>query len=225
MTNTCAVPIRVYSVNFAYPGSPTAILMKDPQSDQFLTKNQPEWVTGDPPVPAAYVQGTQPTIQVVFTQNEGGSGGSLTIGARAVKGEIGITEQTVDITFNQTALTNPFEFKFEAALPKEIGKHEISWEWYIVDGSEKVPITTTDHIIYTTYRPIIAVDSAQQDNWAYLPIVEWTSEWVTGSLHDKDVCDAIIKNAYRSGLKYVWSTWMESPLYAPSWRRILRWLV
>ncbi|MCP4154302.1 MAG: hypothetical protein GY757_41645 [bacterium] len=198
--------IEMYSIQFDYPKS-DAISLRDVQTDQLLTENdRPEWVKSTRNEPAAYPRGTQPVIMVRFFVVKASMAGKYTIGA---KGNIAnIAEKTVKLEFDRfhgAGISATIEFEFEAPLPGAIGLHHLTLSWYATPvGSEKTFfLGDSEHKICTTFRkPELNDDDDEIHDWVYTPLMLWTSEWAAGKDNEKDICDAIIENLYRSGLQY-----------------------
>ena len=231
-------PFRPYSVHFAYKGS-NALRLVNHKDDTFLGE-APEWVEGSRNKDAAYVKGAPVTVQVVFILS-GGAPDSL--GRRqgepnVLEGIIGATCDWDDsyglvptsgdpIKFNPNGKSDPVEFTLKGGhLHDEVGSWHINWLWHCQQGSKTVNLGITDHVIHTTWRPLLSaepwVDSKAASmwspadgehivRWTYLSIVRWTCGWI----HDTDgaadneqtMCDAMIKNLPKSGLSYYVMKW------------------
>lgn len=198
--------IEVYSIQFDY-GKSEAISLRDVQTDQLLTENdQPEWIKDTRNEAAAYPRGNKPDIMVSFFVVKASMAGEYTIGAKG--NLVNIAEKTVKLKFDRfqgAGISDPIEFQFESPLPGEIGLHYLSLSWYATPkGSEKMFfLGDSHHKICTTFRkPELHIDDDEIHSWVYSPLMLWTSEWAAGKNNEKDICDAIIDNLYRTGLQY-----------------------
>lgn len=232
-------PIRVWSIHFQFPGADSAIPLKDADTGTFVGET-PEW-TAFPEgggagrnVPAAYPGGVTPVIRVVF-QLAGAA--ALAVGRRAtdhasrtftvradeVDGGIGVPAQRHEIGFDAQGFSAPLEFRLGAPLPLGIGRQRLTWHW-IVEGELEGPATPTigltDHDLYTVWRPPLEpsrwepVDDGDPTVWAWRRIVEWTCDWAAGADGEKAVCDALIAQAHKSGLKYGISAHLPKAMFA-----------
>ena len=213
--------LSIYSVHFAYPGSADAIVMREPATDAPLGE-RPEWIAGERNEPAAFVRGSRPTVAVVFAAASGAAQLDATIGASGENSGIGIKPRQVSLRFDAKGLSAPVLFELAAPLPDQIGTSHLKWAWFIRVPSGDVPLGTTEHVVYTTWKaPLGAAKWALPvygtypkpsppvpvKNWTYAPLVAWTCEWAAGADSPKEICDAIIRNASRSGLHYYVSAW------------------
>jgi hypothetical protein len=215
------VSIAVRSVHFAHPGSQDAIVMRDPATDAPLGE-RPEWIAGVRNEPAAYVRACRPTVSVVFAAAPGTAALDATIGAVGEGSGPGITPRPVSLAFDAAGESPPVLFELAAPLADQVGSTRLAWAWFLRGPSGEVPIGATDHLVHTTWRaPLAAAPWATPvygsypapspnvavDNWAYAPMVAWTSGWAAGAGSPKEVCDAIAGNVARSGLAYYVSAW------------------
>jgi DNA-binding beta-propeller fold protein YncE len=194
-------PFEVYSIRFNYDES-EAISLKDHVTDDYI-HNDPEWIKGTRNEPAAYVRGTLPHIKVVFRKLPGFVSGSHAIGAIGNLG--GVCRKDVTPTFHPSGLTDPIDFKLMWPLPRAIGKHSVSLEWYArstAGPAVPIPIGSTNHTICTTWKKMLPKSAEGLHNWVYKQPMLWTSEWAAGKNNEKEICDAIIQKLHLSGLKY-----------------------
>jgi hypothetical protein len=135
----------------------------------------------------------------------------FTIRADEVNGGIGVESRTQEISFDATGLSPPLEFQLTGPLPSSIGRTRLTWKWIVEDElpDPSTPIIgLSDHDLYTVWRTPKEPSTWQKaqpgdpDVWAYLPVVAWTCEWAAGVDGRKQICDAIIANVHKSGLKY-----------------------
>jgi hypothetical protein len=219
-----AAPVSLHSIAFAYVGASDAILLRDHATGQLVGGATPEWTAGEGGrAPAAYVRGAQPTIHVVLSRSQ--KPGSpvdrvsdepnpeCTVYATGAGGP-GITPQRIALEFDEAGLTAPIEFRLSEPLPIESGRLLLSWSWFIQVASQELALGTSSHDICLSAGPIkdpeswlgeraamkLGVDAAAP--WTYSRIMEWTCEWAAGLEDDKAIVDAIMKNLWRSGLRY-----------------------
>jgi hypothetical protein len=197
-------PFKLQSIHFDFPGG-TAIRLRDPETDEFLGA-RPEWIAESARnEPAAYVRNSQPEIQVVFRGHES-LNGEYKIGASGTP--VQIEERTITLGFDpNTGLTAPTPFRLKANLPNRIERLPITLEWYSKNAegrSAPAVIGKSTHAIHTTWRPMrpSAGPGTNLQDWVYKQLVEWTCEWATGAVDEKDICDAIITNLHKSQLRY-----------------------
>jgi hypothetical protein len=167
-----------------------SIPLKDHQTDMNVPK--PEFIYQTRNEPAAYIKNSVITVKVKFT----GMNGITSAKIKAEGGLGGLPEQTVSFSGGESPV---IEFTANNALPNRISVNNISWNWKCKDvngsGSEEVSMGFTSHEIYTT--------NAEPSNPPiYKKPMKWTCEWATGLSDEKDICDAIISNLWRSGLHY-----------------------
>lgn len=205
--------IETYSVLFRFEGS-EAIELRDYRDNLPVgADNKPEWLKGTHNYPAAYVKGTTVKVKVVFFKQDS-TGGKYRIGAH---GDIlGIREQEVVLEFNgggsRGGVSDPVEFEFDVPLPDSIGLHEIKLNWYFSPhqdngySEKRFSMGESRHTVCTTWKRPRAVPNELED-WSYTVIMEWTSQWAAGKDNEKDICDAIIRKLYSSGLQYGVSGW------------------
>jgi len=104
------------------------------------------------------------------------------------------------------------------------GVYRCSWSWTARRPTDEssAPVGQSEHHLYVTWRAPLQADtwalpvygrykspspSAPRANWTYEQLVAWSCEWVAGAGDPKSICDAIIANARRSGLKYYVDAW------------------
>lgn len=178
--------LKVDSLRFVFPGS-KAIPLRDPASDKVYDDT------------AAFVRRATIQVQVVF-RNDGASG---TFKLRAVGSPGGMQEQKVSIPKN--GLSSPVTFTANFSLINQISTValKLTWQVYISDKSSYWDdFQKTSHTIYTTWQAFTPDPGKNLFDWVYLPLIQWTCAWAAGADNEKAICDAIIKNLYRSGLKY-----------------------
>lgn len=205
--------IETYSVRFRYDGS-EAIELRDHRDDLPVgTDSKSEWLKETHNYPAAYVKGTKVKIKVVFFKPDS-TGGKYKIGANG--NILDIREQEVVLEFkgngSRGGISEPVELEFDGPLPDSIGLHDIKLNWYFLprrgDGfSEKrFSMGESRHTVCTTWHlPRVVPD--ELEGWSYTAIMEWTCQWAAGKTNEKDICDAIIRKLYSSGLQYGVSGW------------------
>jgi hypothetical protein len=214
--------IEVYSVGFGFEGS-EAIPLHDPVTDQpVATALEPEWIRGRKSAPAAYVRGARPRVEVVFFMNQATGNGSYTLGGTYYVGAVGsgggVAEQKVELAWNdatrhgpRAGMTEPFVFELAAPLPDAIGRHVIRLSWYLKrtgdPGAQRFALGDTEHVVCTTWRPLVVDEDEELPPWIYTTIVEWTSTWAAGCDDEKAICDAIVQNLWATGLQYGVSGW------------------
>jgi len=216
LTVRAEAPFTVYSVAFAYPRSPLAIPLRDPQTDQLLGL-VPEWVAGARAEPAAYVRGARPVVLVVFARRgrRRGVPRAWRVGAAGGDG-IGVGERAVTLRFGPSGRSAPVPFTLAAPLPRSIAVTRLRWRWHATgrDG-HRIPLNASSHEVFTTWRP--PGDPANWLNvpvprdprrvqpvahWIYEPVVRWTCTWAAGLDDSRAICDAIIGRLRESGLRY-----------------------
>ena len=208
--------MEVYSIRFCFEGS-GAIPLREPATDQpVATDADPEWIRHRKNAPAAYLRGAQPSIEVVFFMNQGMGdtytiGGTYWVGADGPDG--GVTEQTVDLEWqaSQAGMIGPVRFQLAEPLPDAIGRRAMRLSWYFKTsddpGAQRFALGETEHVICTTWRPLVSDDEEDLPPWIYAPVVEWTSAWAAGCDDAKAICDAIVKNLWSTGLQYGVAGW------------------
>jgi hypothetical protein len=185
----------VHSVCFRYPGS-NAIELRDPFTDRPVPA--PEWIDGQLTSPVAYVAGTRPVVRVVLgTDITAFQQVKLKIGVRASNGYISI--QNVQTSFSD-GRSGFIEFPL-FPLPQNISILAVILDWFVIQNQE-IPIGRTFHRFFTTWRAMQPRPEEDLGAWAYAPIVEWTCLWCQNANDEKRICDAIISNLPRSGLRY-----------------------
>lgn len=205
--NPDPAPFEVHSIQFNYEGS-SAISLKDSATDNYIHL-QPEWIKGTRNEPAAYVRGTSAHIKVVFRKIAASVSGTYAIGAIGSLG--GVRRKHVSLTFQSSGLSDPVDLELMWPLPLQIGKHNVTFEWYVrhtVGGHIPIPVGAEAHTVCTTWQALDpSKDSATLDDWVYKQPMLWTSEWAAGKNNEKEICDAIITRLPDSGLKYGVSGW------------------
>ena len=207
--------LRIASVQFAFEGNPAVIPLRDPRTLDFLGAS-PEWTLAGSRHPAAFIGGSRPRVRVTFQRAAGAASDSRPwrISARGTHGH-GLTARTVHLTFDANGKSQPVDFRFAKAVPRGIGEVRRHWRWHAEHAGHNHAFGVTRHHIYHTWRRAIepaawAVTSERQQGpfgkpdapWVYLPLMHWTCRWAAGRNTDKSVCDAIIANVRRSGLRY-----------------------
>jgi hypothetical protein len=200
-------PFAVHSVHFSFPGSP-AILLKDPVTDDYLG-DSPEWCTAPMrDVPVAYVRATRPPLRVVF-RGTPAYDGVYSVGAGGTP--VQVEERRVVLTFDpMTGLSPPVDFVMRSRLPDQVGVHSANLDWYMrnpADSPLSVLLPSTSHRICTTWRSLQVRPADRLENWVYKQLAEWTCEWAAGMDNEKAICDAIVTNLHRSGLRYGVNEW------------------
>jgi hypothetical protein len=200
-------PFEVYSVHFEFPGG-DAIKLVDPATDQPITSwpatlgETPEWVITGRNELAAYVRNTRPRVRVVF-RGDPGTQGTFTVGACGTLFRIEERQATLAFTAAD-GLSAPEIFQADRPLPDSVGLHAVNLEWYIQGAHESapLPVATTTHHLCTSWRALTPNTGQSLYAWAYAPLMRWTCEWADGLDDPKEICDAILRDARRSGLRY-----------------------
>ncbi|QRK09339.1 hypothetical protein JQX13_04105 [Archangium violaceum] len=215
-----AAPLQVFSIHFQHPNS-QAIPLRDPWSELFLGAS-PEWIIERRNEPAAYVRGTRPTLLVEFftdydcpSEVEVSAYGhwqevaepSESLPPEEGDGEPLIRPTPLKLDDYRAKMTSPIKLVFARELPDRIGKHSLSLFWFASwnekeAGPRRVLIGVTTHILCTTWRRMLTNEEEELTDWAYTPLVLWTSEWCAGLDGEKEICDALIKNIPRTNLQY-----------------------
>jgi hypothetical protein len=199
-------PFEIYSIHFDFPGG-QAIRLKDPTTDAFVGEN-PEWETGQPVRPVAYVRGAMPRVRIVF-RGTTASNGEYVIWAEDPLCRIG--EVRASLKFDPiSGLSTPVFFTFSSPLPDRIGVHNFDLEWYVCDVSaptSRQAAGISSHEVCTTWRVMIPNGGQRLEDWVYSPIVQWTCRWAAGVNGERAICDAIIRNVASSGLRYGVGAW------------------
>jgi hypothetical protein len=198
-----AAPFGLYSIHFNFPGG-QAIEMRDPETDLPIGGG-PEWVTQVRNDTAAYVRATIPSLRVLF-HGPPAANGAYTIGADGFPFQV--AERKVNLTFNPAnGWSAPEVFHARTPLPDVIGVHAAKMDWYIrtLPGpSACLTVGTSTHRLCTAWRALTPNSGQDLEKWVYEPLMLWTCEWAAGRDSEKDICDAIIANVAKSGLRYGW---------------------
>ena len=206
-------PSEVHSVHFQFQGG-QAIKLVDPTTNQpnphqpVTIGTTPEWVRGARSELAAYVQGTRPDMRVVF-RGTPADNGTYIVGADGTPFQV--EERSVTLAFDPaTRLSAPEVFRARNSLPDQIGVHMAKLDWYVrlqPAPSHGTPLGTSMHTVATSWRAFVPPAAGEDGlpDWVYAPLMRWTCEWATGQDGELAICDAIIKNLPKSGLRYgVW---------------------
>lgn len=199
-------PFEVFSIRFNYDES-EAIDLKDHVTDDYIHKD-PEWIKGTRNEPVAYVCGTKAHIKVIFRKVATSVSGTYAISAIGNLG--GVRRKEVTPTFHATGLSDPIDFELMWPLPRSIGKHGISLQWYARKtpaASVPIPIGSAVHTICTTWKKMDPAKDTTLNNWVYKQPMLWTSDWAAGKNNEKEICDTIIHRLAESGLKYGVKGW------------------
>ena len=194
-------PFEIHSLHFDFPGG-QAIRLRDHTTDSDIGLT-PEWDARGRNELVAYVRGATPHLRAVF-QATPAANGSYAIGAEGTHSDL--AEQQVNLIFDAvTGFSQPVSFSFVDPLPNVIGRHQIAFDWYVLDPadpSQRRPAGNTAHVLCTTWRAMVPNPAQRLLPWAYARLVEWTSQWTAGCDDEKAICDAIINNLASSGLRY-----------------------
>jgi len=230
------IPFRPYAVHFSYPGS-GALRMREHVNDTFIG-DEAEWIEGERSEPAAYVKSARPRVRVVFMRAGGQQGPGrrsgddskareYTVSAScSFAADLGIAPRKVTIRFNPSGVSDPVELELVGELPSTVGVWHLNWLWVVHDGDDTLPIGITDHIVYTTWRPLVDArswlgeaaaagyvtgDDPGSLEWTYQSLVAWTCTWVhderDAERDEKSMCDALIRHLPDSGLRYYQGAW------------------
>jgi hypothetical protein len=187
--------LSVHSACFRYPGS-NAIELRDPVTDRPVPA--PEWIEGELVSPVAYVAGARPVVRIVLgTDTASFQQATLRIGVRAANGYTSI--QTVETSFSD-GRSGVIEVPL-FPLPQNISILGVILDWFVIRNQE-IPIGRTFHRFFITWRAMQPGPEKDLGAWAYAPIVKWTCLWCQNANDEKQICDAIISNLPRSGLRY-----------------------
>ena len=186
-------PFEIHSVHFDFLGG-QAIRLRDHTTDSVLGLT-PEWDASGRNELVAYVRGANPHLLAVF-QATPAANGLYAIGAEGTHSDL--AEQQVNLVFDAvTGFFQPVSFSFADPLPNVIGRHQIAFDWYVLDPadpSQRRPAGNTAHVVCTTWRAMVPNSAQRLLPWAYARLVEWTSQWAAGCDDEKAICDAIINN-------------------------------
>ena len=212
--------LSIASVQFCFAGNPAVIPLRDPVTLAYRGET-PEWTSSGARHPAAFVGGSRPGVRVVFRQGSGldASGGTWSIGARGANGH-GLVERTVRLEFGAGGLSQPVDFRFERPVPRGIGAVRRHWTWFAERAGVRHALGVTRHHVYHTWRRPVrstswAIPSERTPGpfgrpdlpWVYQPLMHWTCRWAAGRSSEKSICDEIIVNVRRSGLRYAVGAW------------------
>ena len=213
------MPFQLYSLAFAFPGNPGAIPLRDPVSSRFLG-DEPEWNAQGRSVAVAFVRGSRPQVRVVFSQKPGGGPPvRCRIGARCSDGP-GIAECEVTLTFGANGLSAAHDLALSSPVIDAIGSLTHEFRWYAIEAGVERSLGVTRHEWLRAWRqPVPVADwaspkeprdgPADQPNatWTYLPLMQWTCEWAAAQADERKLCDALLENLPKSGLRYAVSAW------------------
>lgn len=196
---------------FAWPGSPDAILLREHETN-LLVGATPEWSASGRSAPAAFVRRAKPVLRVVFARRPSVRHQQLKGRISATStARIGIAGRAVTLRFNRAGLSQPVAVQLSRALPSRIGRLALSLAWSF-DGARAG--TSRHQILLTWRKPMGTLGwlggpmtrkfdlETHGQPWVYSRIMEWSCDWATGRLGAKPVCDALLWNLPRSGLKY-----------------------
>jgi hypothetical protein len=206
-TTRCQAPFAVHSIHFAFPGS-AAIRLKDPATDEEVG-HTPEWCAQPPRDElAAYVRDTRASIQVVF-RGDPAADGTYAVGADGFP--IQVEERQVNLTFDPAmGLSNSVVLRLRNRVPNRIGLHLTRFDWFVRSPASS-PLCllggTTSHRICTTWKRMQPHPADRLEEWVYKQVAEWTCEWAAGLDDEKAICDAILGNLPRCGLRYGIDQW------------------
>jgi len=195
-------PFEVHSIHFDFPGG-QAIRLLEPVNNAIVGAG-PEWVSAPPHNElVAYVRASRPHIRVVF-RGTPAANGTYSVGTDG--NPIQVEESRVALAFDPaTGLSNSVDLRMRNRLPNRIGVYQANLNWYVrspADSPYCLPSTTSQHRICTTWRAMTLNDGEGLLGWSYKQLMEWTCLWTAGKDDEKDICDAIITNLFRSHLQY-----------------------
>lgn len=211
VNNIAAPPCEVFRIHFTFYGSKTIPLRDFTTND--LIGARGEWELGERDEPAAYLRGSRGvTIKVAFRATAGPGAGPLRVLIGARGNVVGVSEREVELRFDPASgISQPAAFELSGPLPSAVGRHRVMFEWYLVgDDGVQMPIGESLHTICTTWKPMSVNPDEPTDrlsNWVYKELMLWSSEWAAGATDEKGICDALINNLPRSGLKYGVGAW------------------
>lgn len=191
--------MHVDSIWFNYPNS-VAIDLVDPKSNQSLGAS-PEWTRQGRNVPAAYVRNTS-FIQLAVTLS--GFGGSKKIRVRGPSGTLG--ERTVSAGKTEMFPAGSLSLRNTIA----VNSVSLTWQVWVDDGKGGGSWDTLQSmtvVIFTTWGPMVEDPSQGLTKSVYYQLVAWTCTWAASLNDTKAICDAVIRNLAKSGLKYGVSAW------------------
>ena len=142
------VPLTPFAIHFAFDGS-DAIVLHDPVTDDRIGKTA-EWIAGTSGLPgdarssqpaglpAAFVRGTVVTLSVRFrrtidVQHGGKQTMTVTLGASGTP--VGVTEQTVTLTFTPSGRSQAVRFQTDAVVSNDVGMTTLDLEWYAIGAN------------------------------------------------------------------------------------------
>lgn len=177
-----------------YSGS-QAINLVDSATDVPLGAT-PEWTSGGRNVPAAYVRNTS-SIVLAVTFGDTGNGDEVRV--RAPSGVLNDRTWVKDTTATFDVGT--------LSLPDSIGVNRIplTWEIWVPDGKDDGSwdfLSSMTLTIYTTWAAMVPNTGEGLTSSVYTELVQWTCTWAAGLDDTKAICDAVISNLPKSGLKY-----------------------
>jgi len=223
MTTSSSAKLKMHSIHFAHPGNEAAVFLRNERTNRLLGA-EPEWVASGRAEPGAFVGGTRPTLEVVLAASgaEHPPNGEHRIVARDADGRVAVGPHRVRLHFGSDRRAAPVRLPLAEPLPGGPSVHAVRWHWSLESAGASTPIGTSAHEIFLTraqvgpaatwlageaLTPSPPSDAPHVDRWAYRRVVEWTCAWATGATTERDVCDAILANVARSGLRYYLPAW------------------
>jgi hypothetical protein len=100
------------------------------------------------------------------------------------------------------------KFDTDGIVSNDVGVVTLSLEWYArAANNVEAKIGTSRHQLYFTWKPIVPDAGEELPEWAYAPLVQWTSAFAAGAASDKEVCDRVMQHLPATGLKYGVAGW------------------
>jgi len=200
---TQQAPFTVHSVHFDFADG-QAIRLRDHLTDHFVGDDGPEFMVSPARDElAAFVRNTRPSLLVIFRGNQT-AGGTYSVGAGGSLFQV--EEREVTLAFDPvTGLSAPVMFRAKTRLPNRVGIHQARLDWYLRRPAHSalcILANSTAHRLGTTWRPMVPRPAVRLEDWVYSALMEWTCAWAAEGDDEKDICDAIIANLARSGLRY-----------------------
>lgn len=238
---TTQPPFTIAAVHFGYPGSPGNIPLRIPETGEWIGETA-EWTWTGGRRAAAFVGGTATRVMVRFRRLPGAGDptGVWLIGARDRHG-LGLRQRRVRLRFGRDGQSQAVAFRLVGRLPAGIGRQHLAWHWHAVREGVQGRLGVTRHVIYHTLRrPVRATDWATRAEvtdaphgrpglpWVYLPVMRWTCAWASGRRSDKAICDAVLEQLPRAGLKYAVAAWNVGQMlqagggYCGGWYRMFQ---